>query len=83
MVPTPYDEQAIGQRLRQARKAAGFSQTEAARRTGLDRSTVIRAERGCEAMQLPTIVALMRAYRLQAQWLLMGSGPMHWPREAA
>lgn len=56
----------LGQRLAALRKAAGLNQAEAARRGGLDRSTVSRAEGG-DNPTLLTVVRLLRVYgRLSA-----------------
>jgi len=58
--------EALGRRLAALRKAAGFSQAEAALRGGLDRSTVSRAEGG-DNPTLLTVVRLLRVYgRLSA-----------------
>jgi len=52
---------ALGERLARLRKAAGFTQAEAAGRAGMDRSTVSRAERG-DNPTLLTVVRLLRVY---------------------
>jgi transcriptional regulator with XRE-family HTH domain len=56
----------IGHRLRALRKATGLSQTEAAGRAALDRSTVSRAENG-DNPTLRTLIRLLRVFgRLDA-----------------
>lgn len=53
--------EALGRRLAALRKATGLNQAEAARRGGLDRSTVSRAEGG-DNPTLLTVVRLLRVY---------------------
>ena len=56
----------IGSRLQALRGAVGLTQTEAAERAGLGRSTLHRAEHG-ENPTLHTVVRLLRVYgRLEA-----------------
>lgn len=56
----------IGRRLARLRKAQGLTQTDAAERAGLDRTTVSRAEQG-DNPTLLTVVRLLRVYgRLSA-----------------
>lgn len=52
---------ALGQRLRALRRARGLTAQEAARRAGLDRNTVHRAEGGRNPTLL-TLVRLLRVY---------------------
>ena len=51
----------LGRRLTALRKARGLTQTEAAKRAGLSRNTLHRAERG-ENPTLQTVVRLLRTY---------------------
>lgn len=56
----------LGRRLARVRKAAGLTQAEAAERAALNRSTVVKAERGANPTVL-TVVRLLRVYgRLHA-----------------
>lgn len=75
----------LGRRLALVRKAAGLNQTEAAERSGLDRSTVSRAEQG-DNPTLLTVVRLLRVYgRLGALDSFIpepGVSPMQLVREA-
>ena len=51
---SPAEVEAMGRRFRDARVSAGLSQRTAAARAGIDRSTRIRAERGCEHIRTTT-----------------------------
>lgn len=51
----------LGRRLRHLRKARGLTLEEVAERTGLDRTTVGRAERG-DNPTLLTLIRILRAY---------------------
>lgn len=58
--------QTIGSRLKGLRKARGLTQAEAAKRAGVGRNTLYRAEQG-ENPTLHTVIRLLRAYgRLNA-----------------
>ena len=59
--PDPEIVAVLGRRLAQLRKAAGFTQADAAERAGLDRTTVSRAEQG-DNPTLLTVVRLLRVY---------------------
>jgi transcriptional regulator with XRE-family HTH domain len=75
----------LGRRLAMLRKAAGFTQAEAAELAALDRSTVSRAEQG-DNPNLLTVVRLLRVYgRLGALDSFIpepGVSPMQLVREA-
>lgn len=75
----------LGRRLARLRKGAGLTQAEAARRAGLDRTTVSRAEQG-DNPNLLTVVRLLRVYgRLAALESFIpepGVSPMQLVREA-
>jgi len=51
----------IGSRLTALRKARGLTQAEAARRAGLSRNTLYRAEQG-DNPTLQTVIRLLRTY---------------------
>lgn len=63
-----------GQRLRAARKHAGFTQEEAGKRTGIAQSTISTAERvGNGSADTPVYA---KAYGVDAHWLATGEGTM-------
>ena len=51
----------IGQRMAGLRRARGLTQTDAAKRAGLSRNTLYRAEQG-ENPTLHTVIRLLRTY---------------------
>ena len=59
----------VGQQLRQLRRAAGLRQEDVARKAGIDRTTVIRAEQG-EPITSETLIRFMQALRLPNSELL-------------
>ena len=58
-MPDPEVMAVLGRRLKALRKAVGLTQTEASEETGLDRSTISRAEQGDN----PTLLTLLRLLR--------------------
>jgi putative transcriptional regulator len=56
MSPIAIAEQ-LGERLKQARLNANLTQVEVASRTGLNRRTILNAEKGC--VQLKNLVAIL------------------------
>jgi DNA-binding XRE family transcriptional regulator len=62
--------------IRAAREAHGLSKTALARRAGLHRSTIHRAEAGLSSMDCVTTVRLARALRITVDTLLGLSEPL-------
>lgn len=55
---------ALGQELRRARKEAGLTQVEVAKKTKIDRSFISDVERGVATPSLQTLFALCKALRV-------------------
>ena len=70
----------LGEQLRRARKAVGFSQREVARRAGVDLSTVSRLERGGNA-HLSTVEKIAEAVRHGLQLVPLPEPPQEGARE--
>lgn len=51
----------LGDQLRDARRAAGLTQEEVALRSGLDRPSLVRIERGQQDPRLSTLIRIERA----------------------
>ena len=66
---------AIGDRLRQARKARRVSQLELAGRTGVAHSTVVRIERGQSNPTIETVEKVAEALGVDPKWLAFGDEP--------
>ncbi|WP_448575369.1 helix-turn-helix domain-containing protein [Thermomicrobium sp.] len=65
-----FDQRSFGQRLRLARRRAGLTQEELARRAGLTVGAYRRVERGRVHPYAGTVVALARALEVSTDWLL-------------
>lgn len=65
----------FGERLREARKAAGLTQAALAQRSGVSQTTVSDIERGRNSSSAEA-VALALACGVMAEWLAEGRGPM-------
>ncbi|MBL9005913.1 MAG: helix-turn-helix transcriptional regulator [Myxococcales bacterium] len=65
---------AIGERLFEARQAAGLGMLALARRAGLANATVNDIEKGRHIPAADTIERLARALRVRAGWLAFGEG---------
>lgn len=61
---------AVGERLRQARRAAGLTVADLARKSGAGRSTIIRAERGGCLPSAMTLQRIARATGAEVGWIL-------------
>jgi transcriptional regulator with XRE-family HTH domain len=67
----------IHERLREARKNAGYSSAaEAARAFGWNQNTVTSNENGNRTFGRESAARYARAYRVGLDWLLTGKGPM-------
>jgi transcriptional regulator with XRE-family HTH domain len=64
----------LGDRLKQARKAARMTQEKAAERIGVSRSAVTQWERGTTNPSHDNLVAAASAYRVDVNWLLGNGG---------
>jgi transcriptional regulator with XRE-family HTH domain len=64
------DERDFLQRLRQARKDAGLTQVEVARRLGRTQSFVTKAERGERRLDVVELKAFARVYRKPVSYFL-------------
>ncbi len=62
----------MGMRIRQVRKAKGWSQEELAKKCGISMSFLGHIERGTRIMSLETFVSLCRALDVDAGGLLWG-----------
>ncbi len=63
---------AVALRIAQARKEAGLTQVEAARRANLNRSLMARMEAGAENLSLQTLSRLALAYGVRPEAFLTG-----------
>lgn len=66
----------IGVRLKEARKELGLTQTDIAKRVGVNPSAINQIERGSTNPSLSTIESVSTAYKINADWLLTGRGEM-------
>jgi transcriptional regulator with XRE-family HTH domain len=64
--------QTFGENLREARRAAGLSQEELAKRAGIDRPTISVYEHGKREPNMSTLVKLARALGVPAEALVRG-----------
>jgi transcriptional regulator with XRE-family HTH domain len=62
----------IGARIREIR--GRISQEEFARRTGINKSTLGRYERGTNAPDTNAVTAICKAFNVNSEWLLTGKG---------
>jgi transcriptional regulator with XRE-family HTH domain len=60
----------LGQRLRAARKTAGLTQKQAAKRAGVFQASISCYERGKTAPSFEVLRKLARAYGVSCGWLL-------------
>ena len=60
----------LGERLREARRARGWTQPEAARRAGLNENSISRYERGDRLPDLTCLMKLVEVYGVGVEWLL-------------
>lgn len=65
----------LGTRIRECRKAAGWSQAKLAEESGISQQMLSKLERGT-AFGTTEIVPLARALRVSPQWLETGAEPM-------
>lgn len=65
----------LGTRIRECRKAAGWSQAKLAEESGISQQMLSKLERGV-AFGTTEIVPLARALRVSPQWLETGDEPM-------
>lgn len=76
---TPPDLSTIGGRLRWAREEQGFtSSRSAAKAFGWNENTYKaheQGERGAEGLKKAAIERYTRAFKINAEWLMMGKGP--------
>jgi len=72
-------------RIKEARKAAGFSQSEVAARLGITQPTVSGWESGEYSPDLKEIIALCELFSISPNWLLEygddALAPLPWPAE--
>jgi transcriptional regulator with XRE-family HTH domain len=66
----------LGDRLRQAREAAGLKKAELALKTGLSKSQIGRIENGKSSSPVRTVKDLARTLGVTVEWLLTGKGEM-------
>ncbi len=66
----------LGARLREARTELGITQTDIAKRIGVNPSAINQIERGSTRPSLATIESVSEAYKINADWLLTGRGEM-------
>jgi hypothetical protein len=71
MVVTPHKRD-VGERLRQAREALGYSQAEFARAFSLDQGALNHWERGRHYPPPPFLLTLWERHRISADWLYFG-----------
>ncbi|MCL2668386.1 MAG: helix-turn-helix domain-containing protein, partial [Micrococcales bacterium] len=57
------DKEVLGRRLAQAREDAGVTQEALARAVGLDRTAVVRLEKGERRLSVPELVAVAEVLR--------------------
>ncbi|MCL6443153.1 MAG: helix-turn-helix transcriptional regulator [Alicyclobacillus sp.] len=62
----------VGKRLRAARRAAGLTQAEAARRIGVNFSTLSKYESGTNGVDVETLSKLAALYNESTDYLLFG-----------
>lgn len=67
------DYSKMGRRIRQIRKAKGWSQDELAKKCGISMSFLGHIERGTRIMSLETFVSICRALHADADELLWGA----------
>ena len=67
---------ALGERLREARRARGWYQSEAGRRAGVNENSISRYERGDRLPGLGCLVRLAEVYGVSMDWLLSGEGDL-------
>lgn len=69
------DKSGLGLRLRQARKAAGWTQEELHKRSGINQTTISKLERGEQksSTELPLLASVLD---ISALWLSSGTGDM-------
>jgi transcriptional regulator with XRE-family HTH domain len=63
---------AVGERIRDHRRAAGLSQVQLADRAGIDHKTISRAENGVFAVSIDQLARLARALGISSAELLPG-----------
>lgn len=70
----------LAQRLKTARKAAGLSQGELARRIGISRAAVSQWENGTiQSLDMANLFAVADLCNINARWLALGTGtPTKW-----
>jgi transcriptional regulator with XRE-family HTH domain len=67
---TPVDEEAIGRRLREARRRRGLTQAEVAEQIGVDQTLVSNYERGAARLHGALVAGLAKTLRVSADELL-------------
>lgn len=65
----------VGDRVRQARKEAGFTQKQLAKKVGISQSSISELEGG-DTSETPAIVKIAVACKVSPYWLDAGGGPM-------
>lgn len=69
------DKEAVGRRLRQARKATGLTREAVRQRIGFDTVGAIQHhENGRSLPDAPTLAFYARTYKVSVDWILTGKG---------
>src|SRR6266508_4550351 len=68
---------AIGQRVKEIRKANRLTQAAFAASIGLSQNFLSRVEAGTERLSSPCVLLLAHSYRINERWLRTGEGPMY------
>jgi len=71
---TAKEAHTVGARLRLVRERAGQSRAAAEKVTGIQAASLIRYEADTRDMPAPAVAAVCRAYRVSADWLVLGDG---------
>lgn len=64
----------VGERLKQARKARGFSRAVVAERMRVTEAAIQHHESGKNDPSLPLLAKYARIYRISTDWIIMGKG---------
>ena len=64
----------LGERLREVRRARGWTQPEVAGRAGLSENSISRYERGDRLPDLVCLMKLAKVYEVTIDWLLLAEG---------
>lgn len=74
-----YDYGPIGERIKQARKAKGYTQEQVSNIIDINTKNISQLERGLVGLSVPTLIALCNALDISADYILFGENSGHQP----